>query len=231
MQRTAIGESLSERSVARARAAIITIAPLVLLASLAYHPHIMFLPTADAVAHAVQADTQRWGIAHYGVAVGAALMALAFIALRGWLRDAGENRWSAIALPFLVMASALYVFLPGMEFTVMAAAMTGGDVVASQKALESWFVPTMMASALLNATGLVCLARGISRSDVVDAGVKPLVMTALVVMAIARFVPIGPVQFHVQGIAGVVALWPIAREILRRTADERAMHSRAMPAT
>ena len=79
MQRVATRESLSEHTVAMGRATILIVAPLVLLAALAYHPHITFLPSADAVAHAVQSDTTRWGIAHYGVAVGAALMALGLI--------------------------------------------------------------------------------------------------------------------------------------------------------
>lgn len=231
MQYSATRDSLSEQTVAKARATIIAAAPIVLLAALVYHPHIAFLPNADAVAHAVHADTQRWGIAHLGVAIGAALMALAFIALRGYLRDAGDNRWSAIALPFLVMGAALYAFLPGMEFTVLAATLTGGDVVASQKAIDPWFKGTIMSSALTNAIGLACLARGISRSAVLDDGAKPLVLIALVVMALSRFVPIGPVQFYVQGIAGVIALWPIAQDIARRTARERATHSQATPAT
>jgi hypothetical protein len=231
MQRSPARESLSEQTVATARATILAVAPLVLLASFVYHPHIGMLPNADAVAHAVQADTQRWGIAHYGVAIGAALMALAYIALRGYLRDAGENRHSAIALPFLVMGSVLYAFLPGMEFSVLAATLTGGDVVGSQKAIDGWFVPTIMSSALLNAIGLACLARGVSRSAVLDSGVKPLVLIAFAVMAVSRFVPVGPVQFYVQGVAGVLALWPIAQEIARRTARERAAHSQGMPAT
>jgi hypothetical protein len=109
-----------------------------------------------------------------------------------------------------------------MEFTVLAATVTGGDIAASQKAIDGWFVPVMMSSALTNGIGLACLVRGISRSNVLEAGVKPLVLIALVVMAVSRFVPIGPVQFYVQGIAGILALWPIAQEIARGTARERA---------
>jgi hypothetical protein len=230
MQR-ATRESLSEQTVAKARATILAVAPLVLLAAFVYHPHIAFLPSADAVAHAVQMDTQRWGIAHFGVALGAALMALAYLALRGYLRDAGENRWSAMALPFLVMGAALYAFLPGLEFTVLAAAQTGGDIVGAQKAIDVWFVPTIMSSALTNAIGLGLLARGISRSNVLDTFTKPLVLTALTVMAVSRFVPIGPVQFYVQGLAGVVALWPIAQDIVQQATRQRAAHSHPMPAT
>ncbi len=229
MQRPASQQSLSEQTLARARVTILAVAPLVLLAAFVYHPHIVVLPDAEAVAHAVQMDHQRWAIAHFGVGLGAVLMSLAYVALRGYLRDVGENRWSAIALPFLVFGSGLYVFLPGMEFTVLAASATGGDIVAAQKSIDGWFVPIMMSSALTNAVGIGFLVRGVSR--VLDVRAKPIILTALVVMAISRFVPIGPVHFYVQGLAGLAALWPIAWEIGRRTTAHPVAHSRPMPAT
>lgn len=228
MQHAASQQSLSEQTIARARVTILAVAPLILLASFVYHPHIMFLPDAAAVAHAVQMDHQRWAIAHFGVALGAALMSIAYIALRAFLRDAGENRWSAIALPFLVLGNGLYAILPGMEFTVLAASATGGDIVASQQVIDAWFVPIMMSSALMNAVGIGFLMRGIGR--VLDARVKSMVLIALVLMAISRFVPIGPVHFYVQGLAGLAALWPVAWEISRRTTAQAVAHSRPMPA-
>ena len=60
-------------------------------------------------------------------------MALAFIALRSYLREAGEERWSALALPFAVVGSCLFIPLTGMELALLAAAETGGDVHASKK--------------------------------------------------------------------------------------------------
>ena len=229
MQRSEYQQPLSEETVARARVSILIAAPLILLAAFVYHPHIVLLPDAEAVAHAVQMDHQRWAIAHFGVGLGAALMSLAYVALRGYLRDLGENRWSAIALPFLVFGSALYVFLPGMEFTVLAASATGGDIVAAQKSIDVWFVPIMMSSALANAVGIGFLMRGISR--VLDVRAKPIILAALVLMAISRLVPIGPVHFYVQGLAGLAALWPIAWEIARRASTQPVAHERPMPAT
>lgn len=35
-------------------------------------------------------------------------------------------------------------------------------------------------------------------------------MTALVVLAASRFVPLGAVQFYVQAAAGLIGLWPLA---------------------
>ncbi len=47
-------------------------------------------------------------------------------------------------------------------------------------------------------------------------------VAALVVMAAARFVPLGLVQFHVGGAAGIVALWPLAWHMWRRPAARAA---------
>ena len=221
MQRSTADVSLSDSTVARSRAAIMTIAPLVMLAAFVYHPQIILLPNAHAVAHAVQADTVRWAIAHWGVGIGAALMGVAFLAIGGYLRDAGENRWSTIAVPFLVLSASVYAILPGMEFTVLAAARTGGDIVGSQEVIDAWFVPTLFISGVANATGVFYLTRAVRRAAVLSDSTRTIVVAALVIFAIARLVPIGPVHFYVQGLAGIAALWPIASDIRARIAEGR----------
>ena len=229
--RTSRNEHASSVGVAYFRAGMIAAAPLVLLAAFVYHPHIMFLPSAEAVAHAVQGDTLRWGIAHLGVGVGAALMAAAFVAVGGHLGDAGDHRSSiAIGVLLAVLGAGLYAILPGMEFTVLAAVKTGADVVAMQEAIDSWFVPTLMSSAIVNAAGLTLLARAINGSGVLSRSVRSSVVAALVVMAVSRFVPIGPIQFYVQGVAGIIALWPIAYHIVKQTSARGLEHARPMPA-
>ena len=51
------------------------------------------------------------------------------------------------------------------------------------------------------------------------------------VMAVARLVPVGAVQFYVQGAAGIVALWPLAYEMWKRPEAARpAGQLRPMPA-
>lgn len=207
-------EELRPEATARIRAALVAVAPIAMLAAFVYHPHILLLPSPHAVAHAVQADTARWALAHWGLGIASALMGAAFVVIREYLRDAGEDRWSAIALPLLVFAAAIYAILPGMEFTVLAAALTGGDIVAAQKAIDPWFVPTMLTAGVANAAGLFFLARAVMRSSALGEGPKGLVVVALYVMAVSRLVPIGPVQFYVQGLAAVVALWPMALDIV-----------------
>jgi len=225
------GSRSEHASVAYFRAAVIGIAPLVLLAAFAYHPHIMFLPSAEAVAHAVQADTVRWGVAHLGVGVGAALMAAAFVAVGGSLGDADNRRLGVvIGVSLAVLGAGVYAILPGMEFTVLAAVKSGADVVAAQKAIDSWFVPTMMSSAIVNAAGLILLARAVNGSEVLSRGTRSVVVAAFLVMAVSRFVPIGPVQFYVQGVAGIIALWPISYHIWKHASARDLRQAQPMPA-
>ena len=82
--------TLSSTTRARCGAAGVALAPLVLLVALVTHPFIARLPDAHAVAHAVAADATWWGIVHLLTAVGSSLVALAFLAIRARLRDAGE---------------------------------------------------------------------------------------------------------------------------------------------
>ena len=213
MNRHTAEESRPE-TTARVRAALVAVAPFAMLAAFVYHPHIVLLPDANAVAHAVQADPGRWALAHWGLAIASALMGAAYVVIREYLRDAGENRWGPLALPLLVFAAAVYAVLPGMEFTVLAAAQAGGDIVAAQKTIDTWFVPTLLIAGVSNAAGLFFLARAVMRSGALTDGPKVLVVAALYVMAISRLVPVGPVQFYVQGLAAVVALWPIALDLM-----------------
>ncbi|WP_051399712.1 hypothetical protein [Haloechinothrix halophila] len=196
-------------------AAIVALAPVVMLIAFVGHPFIAVLPDAAAIGEAVEANTTLWGAVHLLTAVGIALTALAFLAIRAYLRDTGEDRSSAWALPWVVLGSALYGFLPGLEFAPLAAARTGGDVVAVQETLASWFIPMLAASAITFAIGVVGFAKGIAVSRILSPALTRVVVTALVVLAVSRFVPLAVVQFYLQAAAGIVALWPVAYQMWR----------------
>lgn len=198
-------------------AAAVAVAPLVLLVSLVLHPYIgMGPPDAAMIAEAVVSHPTRWGLAHLAAAVASGLVILAFLAIRSYLREAGEERFSAFGIPFVAMGSTLYAVLPGMEMAPLMAAKTGGNVQAAQTELIRWFVPVLIIGAISFAIGIVAFARGIAASGVLTRRRTRLVIAALVVMAAARFVPLSAVQFYVHGIAGVVALWPLAYEMWTR---------------
>lgn len=201
---------------ARYGAVGVALAPSVMAFVFVAHPFIARLPDAAAVAHAVHADTTWWGIVHLLTAVGSALVALAFLAIRAFLRDAGEERFSAWGLPFVIAGSALYGLLPALEFAPMAAARTGADAAAAQAALQPWFISILAASAILFAIGVLGFARGVAATRILSRPLTRLVVTGLVVLAAARFVPLGAVQFYAQGLAGIVALWPLAFQMWRQ---------------
>jgi hypothetical protein len=202
---------MSEPWKNRVKAIVVATAPLALLGSFVAHPHLPGrLPNAAAVAAAVLADPVHWGFAHLAAAVASGLIAIAFLFVRSHLRAAGEDRWSGPALPFIILGSTLYAILPGMEFAPLAAARTGADVEAAQAALGPWFFPVLLAAALTFAVGALGFAAGVVRSGVLAPGVAGLVAAALAVMAVSRLVPFAVVQFHVQGLAAVAALWPLA---------------------
>lgn len=205
-------------SVTRTRlgAVGVALAPSVMFFVFLAHPFIATLPDAHAVAHAVAADTTWWGTVHLLTAVGSGLIAVAFLAIRAYLRDAGEERFSAWALPFVIVGGSLYGLLPGIEFAPMATILIGGDAVAAQASLQPWYIAVLATGAVLFAAGIVGFALAVTAGGILHRPMSRLVVTALIVLAAARCVPLGAVQFHLQGLAGIVALWPLAYQMWRR---------------
>jgi hypothetical protein len=211
--------------------AVVVLAPTVMLIAFLAHPFIAILPDADGVAAAVEADTSRWALAHLLTNVGSALMAVAFVAIAAHLRAAGEHRFSRIGLPFIVFGSVLYGFLPGLEFAPLAAVETGGDVVATQDVLEPWFIPMFATSVVTFAVGVFALVGALRATPILGAGTTRIVVGALVLLAVSRALPIGVVQFYVQAVVGVLALWPIAGAMWRRSETPTSTGRHPSPAT
>jgi len=67
-------------------------------------------------------------------------------------------------------------------------------------------------------------------SEVLSRGTRSVVVAAFLVMAVSRFVPIGPVQFYVQGVAGILALWPISYHIWKHATARDLRQAQPMPA-
>lgn len=208
------------------RTAALAVAPAVLLAALVAHPYIGGrLPDDDAVAAAVAAGTTRWAVVHLATSVASALVILAFLAVRSYLHEAGEDRFSARGLPFVILGSALFAVLPGMEFAPLAAAETGATtagIAAAQDAVTRWFVPVLLVGALSFAIGVFNFARAISVITVGSVGLTRVVVAGLVVMAVSRFLPFAAAQFYVQGVACIVAMWPLAYAMGRQPAPATA---------
>ena len=214
-------------SRARRITAAVTVAaaPVVLLAGIAYHPFIADLRHKEAVAVALTADMRRWSIAHLVVAVGSALVALAFVAVAGALRQRGEWRWSARSVPFVVVGGTLFALLPAMEITVLAATLSGADPVAVLLELDAWFRPLLLAGAAAFAVGAAFVARSVVSAAALGRGATMLVVTALLVAAASRFLPFTAALLAGAG-ALVVALWPLVGLVAARPVPRARTASR-----
>lgn len=197
------------------RATIVALAPATFLAALLYHPYIGDLTDKAAVAGALIADQTRWGLSHLAVGVASGLIVLAFLAIRSYLRAAGEERWSALGVPFIVMGGTLFGLLPAMEIGSLAATQAGAGAHAVQIALDTWFTPVLVTGAVVFWVGVLGFAIGVVRSRVLSPSWTWLAAGALIVMATSRFAPFGA-ALYIGGVAGIVAIWRLAYEMWRR---------------
>ena len=69
-----------------------------------------------------------------------------------------------------------------------------------------------MTSGVSFVLGVLGFARGIADSHILSPRLTRLTVIALTVMA-ASVVPLGAVQFYLQGAAGIAALWPLSYEM------------------
>lgn len=225
--------SSTDDATSRWRTAVLVVAPAVLLAAFLAHPYLAGrLPNDAAVATAVAAGTTIWGLVHLATNVASGLVVLAFLAVRGYLREAGEERFSAFGVPFVVLGSVLFAVLPGMEFAPLAAARTGATtaaIAAAQAALAPWFLPVLLTAAVIFAIGAFSFAWGISATTVAGPVLSRVVAVALVVMALSRFVPLAAVQFYVQGGAAVAAFWLLAAAMRTQPRTHSATRGQPIP--
>lgn len=207
----------SSPTTVRGTAALVVLGPVSLLGAMLWHPPLPGrLPDNDAVAEAAAADLTRWGLVHLATAIAVALVVVAFVAVRGFLRERGDGWPSAVGLGCVVLGSTLYAVLPGMEFAVLAAHETGGDPAATQAALESWFTATLVSGAAVFAVGTALFAAAVVRTGTFGRTEAVVIAGALVVFGLSRLVPVGAVQFYVQPAAALLALLPIAAEMSAR---------------
>lgn len=196
------------------RITVLAVAPATLLIAHAAHPFIEGrLPNQTAIAEEVVAGTTRWGVVHLAASLASALIAVAFLAVRQYLHEAGEDRLSGLGMPLVIVGSTLYAVLPGMEFAALAAAETGATtagVAEVQDAIGSWFMPVFIASGLTFGLGAISFVGAIRASKIANVQITQVVSVALIVMALSQIVPLSVTQFYIHGLAAVVALWPLA---------------------
>ncbi len=193
---------------------VLAVAPATLLFALAAHPFIEGrLPNQTAIAEEVVAGTTRWGVVHLAASLASALIAVAFLSVRRYLHEAGEERLSGLGIPLVIVGSTLYAVMPGMEFAVLAAADTGAttaEVAEVQGAIGPWFMAVLIGSGLTFGLGAISFVGAITSSKIASGRITQVVSVALIVMALSRTVPLSVTQFYIHGLAAVVAMWPLA---------------------
>ncbi len=216
------GDPTGTRPSRRGRYAVAVtgLSPVLLLAAMLYHPYLEDLQNQGNVATALTADTTRWGLSHLTIGLASALVLVAFLEVDAFLRAHGGSPASAIGVPFVVVGSTLFVFLPAMEIAMLAVHTSGGDVAAALLELNTWFRPILVAAAVCFGTGAVLFARAVARSSAVSTTVSWFVVPALLVAAASRFVPLG-VSLYVGGAALVVALGSLALVMAGRAPQRR----------
>lgn len=91
---------------AKARALVVAAGPVLLAAALLWHPPLPGrLPDSAGVAEAASAGIMRWGLSHVAAALASGAVAVAFVAVRGHLRERGDGSASAVGLGLVLIGS------------------------------------------------------------------------------------------------------------------------------
>jgi hypothetical protein len=104
--------------------------------------------------------------------------------------------------------------LPPARSRSLAAAETSATtagIEAAQEALAPWFLPVLLSGALVFTIG-VELCAGASSSPLGDRVITRVVVVALIVFALSRFVPLAALQLYVRALR---RSWPCGRSPTR----------------
>lgn len=220
---------MSEFTQARLRVGVVAVAPVVVLIGFLWAPYIANFTDNAAVADEVAADTTRWAWSTTINAVGLALTALLIISLRSYLRTAGEQLWSFIAVPLIVVGGVLIAYVTGADLGLANAIEAGASGEAVLKAGEPWFFGTFLPAAIIFGLGWLSLAAAVYKSGVLSHQLTWVVVGALVVLTVAIFIPTGWGRYVI-GVAAIVASWTLAYQMWSETREAPMTGAQPSPA-
>lgn len=219
---------MSDLYHARVRAAIVVIAPLVLLAGSAWHPYVANEMDAAAV-QAGLAQESRWIWSHIVLAFGFGLTVAAIHGAVNYLHENGERSWSSLAMLLGAVGGVGYGFLVGTEgLGARLAVDAGADVSALIERYEAW-LGIFFAFAILFSLAVASLAVSVWRSHALHTTELRLAELGLAGVAVLALVPAGWAGIAASA-AAVVGFWPIAYEMWRHPAPQMAMGMSRSPA-
>ncbi len=196
---------------------MVFIAPAVLLAGFLYRPYIGDFTDAVEFGEEVAAGPTRWLLSEVLIAIGLVLLILAVFAIRLYLRDAGEDRWSFPAVPLVTVGAGVFIFVLGFAglggWTV--AELGGGAAEVAEFFDESVFGDVaFLLGGVIFSVGLLSLAVAVKVSGTLADWAARVVVIAIVINVIAGFIPTGW-ALYIIGVTVVAALWPIAYQMWR----------------
>lgn len=206
---------MPERVRIWAGAAVLFVAPAVLLAGALAHPFVGDYTHTIVVADAVRAAPGQWAVAHLLLAIGLGLMPLVVLVIRQEFRSAGEQRWSGIGLPLLIVGGTLMATIVGTEITLAAVVDSGGDVLAVREADEALTLPVFLGGVLLFVLGWLSFAMAFYRARILPTALNWWAIVALVAVAITFFIPqtLGTYGF---GLAILVVSWLVGYRVIAK---------------
>ncbi len=173
---------MAARTQLRLRAFALFAAPVPLLVAFIIHPYLKNEFDVSAVAADVVADPGRWVFAHIMLMVGFTAILIAVVALRGQLRTAGEERWSIISVPLLILGGTVFNAVWGMEIAVAAVANVGGDVEAVLKESDRWLGPVGIVGYVVWIIGWLSMAVAVYRSRILGRRQTWVILVSTIVM-------------------------------------------------
>ena len=215
---------MSEIVLKKMHAALVAVAPVVLLIGVIVTPYVSDLTDTQEMADKfVNTNRVAWGAIALALSMG--LGFLAFFAIRLHLKEAGEALWSFVAVPLVVIGSMPFALQAGTYLAAVPVASSGGDVAAYLDDANSWVLPLAIVGVIMYALGLLAFAVSVRRSHLLSQQLTLLVVVALVVAALANFIPRGW-AFYLTAIATIVAFWPLAYGIWGQPLPQPAMQTR-----
>ena len=225
---------MSNSAQAKLRAVAVFVFPVIGLVGLLYQPYVNDLTDPAAVGAAVAAGPTRWLWSQTLQAAALVAAILAVVAIRIYLRDAGEDRWSFPAVPFVTIGAAVFIFLLGAGavggWVIVELGGSAGEVGQFFDEAGRFALPAFVIGGIAFSLGLLSLAAAVRRSGTLGDAAAWLVVIAVIVLVVAGFIPAGWADLVV-GVAAVIAAWLIAYQMWQDASTASAPGVHAEPAS
>jgi len=204
---------MSERTRTRTGAAVLFIGPAVFLAGSLAHPFVRDYMDPGVIADAVKAAHGQWALSHVILGIGLGLVLLAVLVIREQFRGAGEQRWSALGVPPLIVGGTLLGTIAGSEITLAAVVDSGGHVLAVLEASATSTWPLVLGGFLLFDLGWLSFAMAFYRARILRGALNWGAIVALVAIPIVSFIP-QTWATYAHGLAILTVSWMVGYRVI-----------------